>query len=195
MDKIHAAAGLEICQIGHIALEGTLALLEKERERLKLRLPGSYLREAGRIAAEELERFSLWKAGGEKEPGLPSAPDAVAGLLQGLPRVSVEEGGILPALWELGELAGCGFRVALREILVRQETVEICEAVGEDVYALSSGGCVLVLTDRGRFLSDQMKERKIPAAVIGTCTEKRAKILVNGEEERYLDKPRSHPGL
>jgi hydrogenase maturation factor len=195
LDKIHAAAGLEICQIGHIALEGTLALLEKERERLKLRLPESYLKEAGRIAAEELERFSLWKAGGEKAPGLPSAPDAVAGLLQGLPRVSVEEGGILPALWELGELAGCGFRVALREILVRQETVEICEAVGEDVYALSSGGCVLVLTDRGRFLCDRMKEKKIPAAVIGTCTEKRAKILVNGEEERYLDKPRSHPGL
>ena len=180
MNRTNPPTGQEICQIGCIGQGGILSLLRKEEEQLKKRLPPFYLKEARDAALAGFFTFSI--------------PESAKKVLNDAILIPVEGGGILRALWELGERMKTGFRIEIRKILVRQETVEICEVVHRDVYTLSSGACFLTVTDEGSHVCDLFRKNGIPAAVIGYCTERHARILENGEEERYLDKPRDKDG-
>ena len=88
----------------------------------------------------------------------------------------VTEGGIYGALWELP---------------IRQETVEICEYFGLNPYYLISSGCMLMAGDRGHDLVRELKKAGIPAAVIGKAVEGKARRILNGEEEAFLERPRT----
>ena len=54
----------------------------------------------------------------------------------------VSQGGILAALWEMAQRLGAGLEVDLKQIAVRQETVEISEAVGANPYSMPSSGAL-----------------------------------------------------
>ncbi|MCI5648044.1 MAG: AIR synthase-related protein [Fusicatenibacter sp.] len=103
----------------------------------------------------------------------------------------VSEGGIFGALWEMAEGAGKGLDVSLRRIPVRQETIEICEYFGLNPYQILSTGSLLIGINDGVELVRQLSEQGIEAAVIGKVTDKKERILRNGEEIRYLDKPQT----
>ncbi len=107
----------------------------------------------------------------------------------------VSGGGIFRALWELAERAGTGIRAELKKIPVKQETIEICEVFGLNPYELLSGGALLMVTQNGEELVEKLLEADIPATLIGQLTCDQDKVLVtygeDGEELRYLDKPRT----
>lgn len=103
----------------------------------------------------------------------------------------ITEGGVLGALWELGEGAGAGLDVDLRLIPIRQESVEICEHYGLNPYQLMSSGSMLIGTAQGAALVRKLQDAGIPAVLIGQAAEGRDRILRNGEEIRYLDRPQS----
>lgn len=103
----------------------------------------------------------------------------------------ITEGGVLGALWELGEGAGVGLDIDLRLIPIRQESVEICEHYGLNPYQLMSSGSMLIGTARGAALVRKLQDAGIPAVLIGQAAEGRDRILRNGEEIRYLDRPQS----
>ena len=42
----------------------------------------------------------------------------------------ITEGGVFGALWEMGSGSGVGLDIDLKKIPIRQETVEVCEALG-----------------------------------------------------------------
>lgn len=103
----------------------------------------------------------------------------------------ITEGGIFGALWEMAAGAGLGVEVDLKKIPIRQETVEICEVFGVNPYLIMSSGSMLIATKDGNGLVDKLKRAGIHSAVIGRTKKSNDRIIRNGEEVRYLDKPQT----
>lgn len=99
----------------------------------------------------------------------------------------VTEGGIFGALWELGAASGTGIEADLRKIPVRQETIEICECFDINPYMLISSGSLLIATPKGNLLVDELQKAGIAAVVIGRAVEGNDRVVVNGEERRFLE--------
>lgn len=89
----------------------------------------------------------------------------------------VLEGGIYRALWELAKKAGIGLEISIEDIVMKQQTIELCEKYDLNPYQLLSGGCVLVATSQGRKLIDTLQRRDIPARIIGHTTASREKLI------------------
>ena len=103
---------------------------------------------------------------------------------------SVNECGIYGALWRLSESLGTGFDIELREIALRQETIEICEYYKINPYRLLSSDCLLIATANGAAVTAKLKENGITAAIIGQANDSNDKRLLSGDEIRYLDRVR-----
>lgn len=103
----------------------------------------------------------------------------------------ITEGGVFGALWELAESSGVGLEIDLKRIPIRQETVEICEFFGLNPYQLISSGSLLMVSDDGFGLVRSLEERQIPAAVIGRVCDGNDRIVINGEERRFLEPPKA----
>ncbi len=103
----------------------------------------------------------------------------------------VTEGGIFGALWEIGAASRVGLEVDLKKILLKQETVEICEFYDLNPYMLISSGCMLIVTDQANYLVEKLKSEGISAAVIGRITAGNDRIIINEDERRFLEPPKS----
>lgn len=103
----------------------------------------------------------------------------------------ITEGGVFGALWEMGSGSGVGLDIDLKEIPIRQETVEVCEVLGLNPYILMSSGSMMIAAKDGYGLVRKLKQAGIEAAVVGKATDGNDRILRNGEDTRYLDKPQS----
>lgn len=102
----------------------------------------------------------------------------------------VGEGGIFTALWNLSGAYQKGFEVDLHRILVRQETIEVCERYGLNPYRLYSKNCMLVAAEHGFHLAERLSEAGIPAAVIGRVTPGIQREICYGEVRGFLERPR-----
>lgn len=101
---------------------------------------------------------------------------------------SVSERGIFGALWDLAGINGCGLKADIREIPVRQEVIEICNYLDINPYEMKSSGMLLMVCKDGEELVKQLEEIGINASVIGEFTSDNDKVIINGEEKRFLDK-------
>lgn len=170
-----AKPGQDVVLSKWIGLEGTAILAnEKETELLK-RYP-SYLIEE----AKTFERF------------LSIVPEAAIAGKSGVTAMhDVTEGGIFGALWELAESSGVGLEIDLKKIPIRQETVEICEFFELNPYELISSGSLLMAADDGLELVRRLEQEHIPAAVIGKVRSGNDRVVINEEERRFLEPPKS----
>lgn len=158
-----------------IGLEGTAILAGHTREKLLQRYPAYFVEEAA--AFDRL---------------LSVVPEAATAVKSGVCMMhDASEGGIFGALWELAERAGVGLNIDLKKIPLRQETVEVCEYCNVNPYELLSGGALIMVTADGSGLAAALEAEKIPAAVVGRTTSGNDRIIVNGEETRYLDRPKN----
>ncbi len=87
--------------------------------------------------------------------------------------------GVYDALWKIGELADCGLEIIHCEIPIKQETIEICETLGENPYEQASCGS-LYITDEPTF-----------GKVIGHTTNSAAKTVMMKSGIRYLNRPQT----
>ena len=99
------------------------------------------------------------------------------------------EGVILSALWNLSGAYMTGIEFSLRQIPVKQETIEVCERYDLNPYRLYSDGCLLFVTDNGGEMVLALEREGIHAAVIGRVTEGIGRIIRHGESSGYLDRP------
>ena len=99
----------------------------------------------------------------------------------------VSVGGIFPALWEVGEYLNCGMTINLEKIRLAQETIEICEYYDLNPYLLFSLGSVIFVTFDYHSLIETLQEHNIFASVIGTVNSSNDRLIINGEESRYLE--------
>lgn len=170
-----AAPGQEIVMTKWAGLEGTAIIAAEKEEELKKRYPAGFIDKAKQM----IEYISV-------------VPEAMVARAVGVASMhDVTEGGIFGALWEIGAAAGVGMEVYLDKILLRQETVEICEFYDINPYMLISSGCLIIITDKANLLADKLKEAGIAAAVIGRITEGNDRIVINGDEKRFLEPPKS----
>lgn len=165
--------GMDIILTGWIAMEHTAVLLEENREELLGRLPESYVAGAeGHLDTAHVIRAARIAS----EHGAQGMHD-------------VAEGGIFTALWEFAQGTGCGICVNLRDIPVKQETVEFCEVFGLNPYQMPSTGCLIIAADNGTTIIDALKQQGINAVLIGRTTADNDKKILNCDEVRFLDKP------
>lgn len=167
--------GQDIVVSKWIGLEGTAILARHYREGLLTRYP-AYLVED----AEEFEQYFSIRS------------EAATAIKSGVCAMhDASEGGIFAALWELAEAAGVGLTIDMKKLPLRQETVEVCEYCNVNPYELLSGGCLVMATEDGLGLAAALEAEHIPATVVGKVTDSKDRILINGDETRYMDRPRT----
>ena len=103
----------------------------------------------------------------------------------------VTEGGIFGALWEMAEASGVGLEIDLKKIPIRQETVEVCEFFGVNPYFLISSGCMLMAGQDGNHLVRELEKAGIKATIIGKATAGNDRVLLNEDERRFLEPPKT----
>lgn len=156
-----------------IALEGTSIMASEREEELRLRFPQSMIDAAKNF----IEYVSI-------------VPEAKIAMDFGVSAMhDVTEGGIFGALWEMAECGGIGIEADLKKIPVRQESIELCEYFGLNPYVCMSSGSLLISTKDGEGLAAQLRRNEIPASVIGRTTGGNDRVLLNGGERRYLERP------
>ena len=165
---------LDLVVTNHVGLEGTILLAKNGKKSLLTRYPEKLI--------EDAIDFSNY---------LTLLPEAAHAAMSGVCKMhDISRGGIFGALWELAMAAGAGLDVDLKKIPIRQETVEICNHFAVNPYELLSGGSFLMVAEDGSMVVDSLEEMGIPAAVIGHLTCGNDKIIRNGEDVRFLDRPK-----
>lgn len=171
---VSACADQDIIVSKWIALEETVRLAVRHRERLQERLPLHMIDQAAAF-----DRY------------LSVMPEAATAMKSGVCGIrSLSRSGIFAGLWEMAQEAGVGLEVDLRKIPVRQETIEICEFFGENPYEIPSGGCLLMTAENGNTLVTALTREGIPATVIGRTMRGNERVLYNQGRRSYLNKPR-----
>lgn len=171
--------GWGIVQTGWIGMSGMLQAAEERRQELENWFSPSFMKQ---ILSYQRELFGkstlgaveMWK----KEEG-----NKVSFARQ------IGSGGILAALWNLSKETKLGLDVNMKAFSILQETVEVCEYFRLNPYQLSSVGSFLMVSDDAEGLTERILAAGGKANVIGTLTDCHDKLIHNGEEIRYLDRP------
>lgn len=167
--------GYDIVMIGEAGLEGTAVLAIEKETALRERFTAGYIEKAKAYAE-----------------GLVIVNEAAVAVQHGGRAMhDTSKGGIFGALWELGERLKCGLEVNLRAIPIKQETIEICEHFDLNPYFINSSGALLVVVKDGESLVRSMTGTKKPVSVIGHTVSGHQKTIINNDEKRYLESPRS----
>lgn len=168
-------AGQEIVMTKWAGLEGTAIIASEKEEELRSKYTEDFVESAKAFK----KHISVVKeARIAKTIGVTSMHD-------------VTEGGVFGALWEIAESSGTGLNIYLKRIPIKQETIEICEFYDLNPYMLISSGCMLMSTNKGNELVDALNAEGIAATVIGRVTMGKDRIIINEEEKRYLEPPKS----
>ncbi|WP_034444944.1 AIR synthase-related protein [Butyrivibrio sp. AE2032] len=186
-------AGQDLVITKWIALEGTAMLAKEKQSELVTRYPAPFIDGAAdfrdfldiRKEAQVIAQLTSKATSGQNLDA-----DTATGT-GGISVHDLSSGGVYAALWEMAERAGCGLRVDLKSIPVKQETIEICEFFEVNPYQLISGGSLLIACDDGEKLVESLEEAGIHAAVIGSLKEGNDRIIVNDDEERFLELPQA----
>lgn len=171
-------AGKDVVMTKWLGLEGTSLIASQRMKELASRYPLGLVEQAA-----DFDRF------------LSSVPEAATAVQSGVSAMqAVREGGVFGGLWQLAKANGVGLVIDLKQIPVKQETIEVCEFYDVNPYELLSGGSMLMITQGGTRLVSLLAEQGISAAVIGRTTDNNDRILVNDEEKRFLE-PARHDSL
>lgn len=159
-------ADLDLVVAGTVGREGAAMLAAEYAKRLEERYAPSYVEAAKHLFDD-------------------GSMTAVEDILQEKEVVSVHdvrEGGIFAALWEMAAAANVGLSIDLKNIPIKQHTIEVCEYFNLNPYMLRSGGTLLLACANGARIVEQLKNAGVQAAVIGQTTAGNDRLI------RYDDK-------
>ena len=169
-----AGTDLDLVVVGTVGREGAAMLAAEYAKRLEERYAPSYIE----VAKHLFDDGSM---------------SAIADILQEKEVVSihdVREGGIFAALWELAATKNVGLSVDLKNIPIRQHTIEICEYFNLNPYMLRSGGTLLLACANGARIVEKLKNVRVEAAVIGQTTSGNDRLIHYDDEARFLEPPK-----
>ncbi|MFA6848386.1 MAG: AIR synthase-related protein [Lachnospiraceae bacterium] len=192
-------AGWDIVMSKYAGIEGTAMLAAEMQAKLADKFSEFFVKEAGGFT-------SMLSVRPEAVTTQSIIPEAVM--------MNASEGGIYAALWKLADKCGAGITVDLKKIPVRQETIEISNYFDFDPYMMESAGSLLMAVPEGRGeelvqaladgslgagcnLNNNGKngqnsgktEFRIPAAVIGKMTAGNDRVIISGDDRRFLTAP------
>ena len=168
--------GQEIILCGYLGLEGMFTIWQEAKEELAKHFSPSFLQNI-----EKLKSLQMTITG---------MTDCIALLTE--KEISIKgifplgKGGIWAALWRLAEDAEVGLEVELSQMLLKQETIEICEYFRLNPYRLTSSGCFLLLTNEGEALLKELETIGIRGSKIGHIIEEKKKRVKGKEETRFI---------
>lgn len=165
---------LDLVIAGTIGREGAAMIATEHANRLEERYAPSYIETAKHLFDD-------------------GSMSAVSDILQEREVISihdVREGGIFAALWEMAAAKNVGLSVDLKNIPIRQHTIEVCEYFNLNPYMLRSGGTLLLACANGARLVEQFQKAGIESAVIGQTTSGNDRLIHYDEEARFLEPPK-----
>ncbi len=166
-------AGMDIVLSKWVGMDGMLLVSRERADDLKKRFTPSFIRQ---IMSYEKELFA-------------GAETVIAKDMDVLEVRQITRGGIFAALWELASELGTGLDLDMKCFSILQETVEVCEYFRLNPYQLTSAGSFLFVTEDGEALKEAFLKEGIMASVIGKTADGRGKIIRNGEDMRFIDRP------
>ncbi len=166
-------AGTEIVLSKWIGMDGMLQIVRERRDELSERFTPAFIRQ---MLSYEKELFAGRETEVAQEHGV-------------LASRQITEGGIFAALWEFAGEFETGLDLDLKKFSILQETVEVCEHFRLNPYQLTSAGSFLFVAEDGKALREAFLREGIKASVIGRTAEGQAKIIRNGEDVRFIDRP------
>lgn len=170
-----ARPGQDVVVTKWVGLEGT-SILAKEREQMLLeKFPRHLIDEA--------------KTYEQMMSVIPEAAIAVKSNVSAMHDIT--EGGVFGALWEMAESAGVGLTIDLKKLPIKQATVEICNFFDINPYEMMSSGSMLIAADNGHDLVRELEKANIHGVVVGKVTDGNDRIVVNGDETRFLEPPKT----
>ena len=171
--KSKAHPGDDIIVTKWVALEGTGILARNYYDELRNSFSEVFI-----DAAKDLYQFIL------------TDKDADVAFKNSISSIhNASNGGIFAALWEMAERSKVGLEIDLRAIPIRQETVEITEELGVNPYELLSGGALVITSKDGQGLARAFDKEGINAVIIGKVTAGNDRVILNGDEKRFLEPP------
>lgn len=168
----NVAPGQDIILCGSLALEGMERILEECERELSERFVPVFIRQMKSLKKEMIQIEAIREA------------RAHVRVMQ-----QIGSGGILATLWEVAEAAKVGLKVDLSHITVCQETIEVCEFYRLNPYQMTSTGGILMFTDEGERVMEILRGCGARAARLGSTTAGNARVIISGEETRFLDRP------
>lgn len=166
-------AGQDIVLTKWVGMDGMVRIADEREQELRKRFAPAFMNQ---ILSYREKIFALKEIDVAKAMGVSAVRQ-------------ITEGGVLAALWNLAKEAGTGLELDMRRLSVLQETIEVCEHYRLNPYQLTSVGSLLMITDDGEALADALRREQVEASVIGRMTDNNDKMLHNGEEVRYIDRP------
>lgn len=95
-------------------------------------------------------------------------------------------GGLYGALGQVASKISKGIAINHEAISIKQETIEICEFYDINPYMLDGTGSVIVITRNASELLAVFSQKGIEASIIGEVLDSNEKIIINGDEKRFL---------
>ncbi len=161
--------------VGSIAAETAVSLINSNRDELRKTL-------SDRFIEDSLKKLSSinWT----EEDIVSVNPDYYC---------RISEYGIFGGLWDFAEARNCGITVKLSDITIFQETIEVCEVFDVNPYVCQSDSVYILSVKSGYDTIALFEKKGVYATVIGKENNSNDRIVINGEEKRYLTpKERSH---
>lgn len=167
-------ADLDLVIAGPVGREGAAMLAVEYAKRLEERYAPTYIETAKHLFDD-------------------ASMTAIADILQEKEVIAVHdvrEGGIFAALWEMAAAANVGLSIELKNIPIKQHTIEVCEYFNLNPYMLRSGGTLLLACANGARIVEQLKNAGVEAAVIGQTTAGNDRLIRYDDEARFLEPPK-----
>ncbi len=93
--------------------------------------------------------------------------------------VPVSDGGIFGAIWSLCDSLECGCEIEIKDIAIKQVTIEICEFFDVNPYIMLGDGAFIYVTDKE---ADQLEE----GVIIGHLTDNADRVVRSKETRSFL---------
>jgi len=107
------------------------------------------------------------------------------------------EGGVLGGIYEVGNASNVGMRINRDQIILPEETKNICEFFEIDpYYSISEGSLVITVTsDAAEDVLEALRKENINASIVGDCVDKSEgmKLLESGHEVGSFEFPETDP--
>lgn len=170
-----AKPGMDIVMVGDIAISGTSAIVYLKEEEVRKHFQQSYISLA--LETENCMNISREAVIAAEKFGVKIMHD-------------LSRGGIYSAIWHLSEKTGTGVELYMDKILIRQETIEISELFKINPYKLISNGAFFIVAENGENLAKTLRDEGINAKKVGKLRDDNDKVILKGEEKRYVEPPK-----
>lgn len=167
-------SGMDVVMAGTLAIGGTAIIANKLKSQLSDKFSGKFVADCLQLK----NYISIEKVAN-------TAMENGAVYMH-----NVSEGGLFGGIWEVASCVDKGIEVDINSIPIWQEAIEVAEFANINPYLLEGSGSLLIVSSDGYKIVEALRDNGIYSEVIGKITDGKDRVVINGDEVRYLEPPR-----